>query len=53
MYSGVVGVNLGKNKDSNDYVRDYVEGVEKFGELADYLVVNVSCPNQAGRVTPL
>lgn len=45
----LLGINLSKNKtspaDSND---DYVEGVRKLGHLADYLVVNVSCPNQVG-----
>ncbi|XP_064641583.1 dihydroorotate dehydrogenase (quinone), mitochondrial-like isoform X2 [Lineus longissimus] len=45
---GVMGVNLGKNKTSPDAVEDYVEGVRKFGELADYLVINVSSPNTPG-----
>ncbi|GFO46693.1 dihydroorotate dehydrogenase (quinone), mitochondrial [Plakobranchus ocellatus] len=45
---GVVGVNLGKNKTSPNAVGDYVKGVQKFGELADYLVVNVSSPNTPG-----
>ena len=38
----VIGVNLGKNKTSSDPVQDYVEGVKKFGDVADYLVINVS-----------
>ena len=37
-----IGVNLGKNKTSADPVKDYVDGVKKFGKVADYLVVNVS-----------
>ena len=41
-------MNLGKNKDSPDAVSDYVAGVKKFGELADYLVINVSSPNTPG-----
>ncbi len=45
---GVVGVNLGKNKTSEDAAGDYVQGVQKFGEVADYLVVNVSSPNTPG-----
>jgi dihydroorotate dehydrogenase len=45
---GIVGVNLGKNKDQPDAVADYVAGVARFGPLADYLVVNVSSPNTAG-----
>jgi len=38
----VIGVNLGKNKTSEDATADYVAGVKKFAALADYLVVNVS-----------
>lgn len=45
---GIVGVNLGKNKSSDSPVNDYVEGVRKFGPLADYLVINVSSPNTPG-----
>jgi len=46
--SGLLGINLGKNKESPDAVNDYVKGVEKFGNIADYLVVNVSSPNTPG-----
>jgi dihydroorotate dehydrogenase len=45
---GVVGANLGKNKDSEDAAADYVLGVERLGPLADYLVINVSSPNTPG-----
>ena len=45
---GIVGVNLGKNKTSEDPVNDYVEGVKTFGSIADYLVINVSSPNTPG-----
>ncbi len=45
---GVLGVNLGKNKTSEDAAADYVSGVERLGGLADYLVVNVSSPNTPG-----
>lgn len=38
----VVGVNLGKNKSSDDPVSDYVMGVKNFGDVADYFVINVS-----------
>lgn len=41
-FKGIVGVNLGKNKLSNDPVKDYVLGIEKFGHIADYLVINIS-----------
>lgn len=45
---GIVGINLGKNKTSEDAIADYVFGVERFASLADYLVVNVSSPNTPG-----
>lgn len=43
-----LGINLGKNKLSQDAKADYVEGVRALGPLADYLVVNVSSPNTPG-----
>lgn len=45
---GVVGVNLGKNRDSEDAAADYREGVRRVGALADYFVINVSSPNTPG-----
>lgn len=45
---GIVGVNVGKNRDSADAAADYVEGVRRSAPLADYLVVNVSSPNTPG-----
>ncbi len=45
---GLVGVNLGKNKDSSDAVADYAAGARTFAPLADFLVVNVSSPNTPG-----
>jgi dihydroorotate dehydrogenase len=45
---GVLGVNLGANKDSADLMADYVTGVATLGPLADFLVVNVSSPNTPG-----
>ena len=46
--TGIVGVNLGKNRDSVDPVADYLTGVRRVGGLADYLVINVSSPNTPG-----
>lgn len=46
--AGLVGANLGKNKDTSDDVVDYVAGVEATSALADYLVINVSSPNTPG-----
>lgn len=45
---GVVGVNLGVNKDSTDALADYRAGLERTHALADYLTVNVSSPNTPG-----
>jgi dihydroorotate dehydrogenase len=46
--SGIVGVNLGANKDAVDRVEDYALGVRTFAGLADYLTINVSSPNTPG-----
>lgn len=47
-HPGVVGANLGRNKDSVDGVADYQAGVRALAPLADYLVINVSSPNTPG-----
>lgn len=46
--SGVVGVNVGANKDSDDPAADYAQGVRALRDLASYFVVNVSSPNTPG-----
>ncbi len=45
---GIVGVNLGANKDSVDRAADYVTGCVALAPYADYLVCNVSSPNTPG-----
>ena len=45
---GIVGVNLGKNRESADPAADYAEGAAALARFADYLVVNVSSPNTPG-----
>lgn len=45
---GIVGVNIGANKDSSDRVADYVAGIRKFHALAGYFTVNISSPNTPG-----
>ncbi len=45
---GIVGVNLGKNRDSTDAAADYAAGTTALAPLADYLVINVSSPNTPG-----
>ncbi|TCT06565.1 quinone-dependent dihydroorotate dehydrogenase [Aquabacter spiritensis] len=45
---GIVGVNLGKNKQSTDAQADYATGIRATARLADYLVCNLSSPNTPG-----
>jgi dihydroorotate dehydrogenase len=46
--TGIVGANLGKNKESADAAADYAAGALALAPLADYLVINVSSPNTPG-----
>ncbi len=46
--TGIVGANVGKNKESEDAIEDYVLGVSATCRLADYLVCNISSPNTPG-----
>ena len=45
---GLVGVNIGANKNSADRVGDYVKGLEAFSAVASYVTVNISSPNTPG-----
>ncbi len=45
---GIVGINIGANKDSSDRIADYVAGVHAFAPHAAYLTVNISSPNTPG-----
>jgi dihydroorotate dehydrogenase len=45
---GIVGVNVGANKDSPDRVADYVKLIETCAPVASYFTVNVSSPNTPG-----
>lgn len=45
---GILGANLGKNKDTEDAAADYEKGAARLAPLADYLVINVSSPNTPG-----
>ena len=42
---GIVGVNIGANKDTEDRAADYVRGIETFNGVASYFTVNISSPN--------
>ena len=45
---GIVGVNIGANKESADRVADYVRLIETFATVASYFTVNISSPNTPG-----
>jgi dihydroorotate dehydrogenase len=45
---GVVGVNLGANKDAADRIGDYVSGIARMSPVAGYLTINISSPNTPG-----
>ena len=46
--AGIVGANLGANKDSTDRVEDYVKGLKALWGLSDYFTINISSPNTPG-----
>ncbi|HEY1145313.1 MAG TPA: quinone-dependent dihydroorotate dehydrogenase [Allosphingosinicella sp.] len=46
--TGIVGANIGANKDSADRIADYAAGVRAMAPVADYLTVNISSPNTPG-----
>jgi len=45
---GWVGVNLGKNKETENALDDYILGINTLASFADYIVINVSSPNTPG-----
>ncbi|MDC3173628.1 quinone-dependent dihydroorotate dehydrogenase [Candidatus Pelagibacter sp.] len=42
---GLLGINIGPNKDSNDKLNDYLIGLNTFHQVADYITINISSPN--------
>jgi dihydroorotate dehydrogenase len=42
---GLLGINIGPNKDSNDRLNDYLIGLKTFYDAADYITINISSPN--------
>lgn len=46
--AGVLGINVGANKDSTDRIADYAVGVAKAAAVADYVTINISSPNTPG-----
>jgi dihydroorotate dehydrogenase len=45
---GIVGINIGANKDSADRIVDYVSLIERFAPVASYVTINISSPNTPG-----
>lgn len=45
---GIVGINLGANRDSKDRIADYASGVERAAPFVDYITINISSPNTPG-----
>jgi len=45
---GIVGVNVGANKETSDRIADYVSQIEMFAPVASYFTVNISSPNTPG-----
>jgi dihydroorotate dehydrogenase len=46
--SGIIGINIGANKDSDDRIQDYAKAFEALSPYADYITVNISSPNTPG-----
>ena len=42
---GVLGINVGPNKDTKDRLNDYLIGLKTFYDIADYITINISSPN--------
>jgi len=45
---GILGINIGPNKDSKDQKNDFCLGLKNFFDIADYITVNISSPNTKG-----
>ena len=43
--TGLLGINVGPNKDSNNRLRDYLDCFKTFQDVADYITINISSPN--------
>ena len=46
--NGLLGINIGPNKDSSDMISDFLECAEIFFPLGDYITINISSPNTKG-----
>tara|TARA_B100001121_G_scaffold13850_1_gene11311 strand:- start:254 stop:1306 length:1053 start_codon:yes stop_codon:yes gene_type:complete len=43
--TGLLGINIGPNKDSENRLKDYIECFKTFHDVADYITINISSPN--------
>jgi len=43
--NGLLGINIGPNKDTENRLNDYIECLKTFYEVADYITINISSPN--------
>ena len=43
--NGILGINVGPNKDTENRLEDYLDGLKSFYEVADYITINISSPN--------
>ena len=43
--NGILGINIGPNKDTENRLEDYLSGLRVFYEIADYITINISSPN--------
>ncbi len=43
--NGLLGINIGPNKDSTNRLKDYLIGIKMFHDIADYITINISSPN--------
>jgi len=46
--TGIVGINLGANKNSKDRIKDYIKGLDAFCPIVDFCTINISSPNTPG-----
>ena len=45
---GIIGVNIGANKDSKIFIDDYISGIKFFSNHVSYITINISSPNTPG-----
>ena len=46
--NGILGINIGPNKETKDQTNDFCSGLKNFFDIADYITINISSPNTEG-----